>query len=235
MIKINKSSPGPASLVEEKQKLVSKNDGILPENSYSDLLTSNTKADIQRMLLKEQGHICAYCTGRISLDLDTETGQRKMKIEHFYCQDTYPNKQLDYDNMLGVCCGNTDSELHCDSSKKNQNLLYNPSKKQDFSKLKISYNYSDGEIKSEDNDFNQEINSILNLNHIKLKSNRLNALQGIHQALSRSGNARTTKPVLNNLLSNWNNIDKEGKKKPYCGIVIHYLEKRLRAEQAIAK
>lgn len=228
MIKINKLS-SPTSLITEKQQLISENSGTLPNDSYINLLSSGTKTDIQEMLLQEQGYICAYCTGRISLDLDSTTGQKKMKIEHFYCRDTYPDKQLDYDNMLGVCCGNTVSELHCDSSKKNQNLLYNPSKRQDFSKLKISYDYSDGKIKSEDNTFNEELDSILNLNHILLKNNRLNTLEGIHQALHNLGNTRANKSVLERMLTNWSSVNQDGKKIPYCGIVIHYLEKRINA------
>lgn len=225
MIPIHKKN-SPPLLITEKQTLIAGNNGELPKCSYKNL-GSEAKLTIQQALLEEQGYLCAYCMGRISTDLD-DNGQPKMRIEHFACQSAYPDKQLDYDNMLGVCCGNTSPEQHCDSSKGNQSILYNPSQKPNYSKLKILYSSYDGEIRSEDTQFNQEINDVLNLNHQQIKSNRLSALTGVQKALEKQfGGKGATRETLTFLLEKWKNIDTNGKKKPYCGIVIYYLDKKI--------
>src|ERR1035437_7685653 len=65
------------------------------------------KSNYKAYLLKEQGHICAYCMQRISLD--------NSKIEHLKprhaCSET---EKLDDSNMVAVCLGVTDAEHHCD-------------------------------------------------------------------------------------------------------------------------
>ena len=70
-------------------------------NSFGD------KEDIRNALLKEQGHLCAYCLNRISDEWNSDLRKIKTEIEHFKSQLNYPNLQLDYNNMLGVCNGHS--------------------------------------------------------------------------------------------------------------------------------
>jgi hypothetical protein len=44
---------------------------------------------LKKALLKEQGHICAYCMGPISLQLN-EQHKPKIEVEHFEPQDSTP-------------------------------------------------------------------------------------------------------------------------------------------------
>ena len=73
--------------------------------------------------------------------------------------------------------------------------------------------------------FNKEINDILNLNNKLLIKNREQTLQGVINILNKNG---WTKSNINKYLTKWNNKDSEGKFIPYCGIVIYYLQKRLK-------
>lgn len=60
-------------------------------NAYFD---GCNKDDIRDKLLKEQGHLCAYCMCRIYKDT--------MKIEHWYPENRLTDQEcLDYSNMLG--------------------------------------------------------------------------------------------------------------------------------------
>ena len=72
------------------------------------------------------------------------------------------------------------------------------------------------------------MNNILNLNHEILKANRLEALNGVITSLV--GKQWTTGEVRRKL-EEWNNKDKQGRFKPYCGIVIWYLNKKLKSMQ----
>ncbi|GAB6168828.1 hypothetical protein JCM1393_12880 [Clostridium carnis] len=140
-------------------------------NAYYD---GCNKGDIRQALLKEQGYLCAYCMKRISED--------NMKIEHYVTQSSSDDKEaLEYNNMLGVCLGNTDiktkyENLTCDSHRGNAQLTVNPFLKASIDLIKYSEN---GEIYSENSDINKDLNETLNLNcdQALLKVNRARVLK----------------------------------------------------------
>ncbi len=119
---------------------------------------TSVKDDIRTALLAEQGHVCAYCMQRISED--------KMKVEHWASQNQHPDKQLSYLNML-ACCKGLEGEKQkfqtCDSKKANQPLKYSPAQPQHRINDRVYY-LSNGIIKSKEDDFNQQLNTVLNLN-----------------------------------------------------------------------
>jgi len=67
---------------------------------------------------------------------------------------------------------------------------------------------------------------MMNLNNAMLKLNRIEALKGIRQALETN---KMTRAKIAEKLEVWSTRDIDGKHKPYCGIVIWYLQKKLRA------
>jgi uncharacterized protein (TIGR02646 family) len=71
--------------------------------------------DWQEALLEEQGHICAYCMRRISLD--RKNSKPCIEIEHYLSQKLHPKLSLRWENMIGVCNGDTVLEGHCDKAK----------------------------------------------------------------------------------------------------------------------
>lgn len=85
------------------------------------------KADIRMELIKEQHHLCAYCTKRIRNE------ELHMTIEHWIPLSKNKDKALDYKNFLGVCKGGADVSVNgrrilcCDGSKGDETqMVINP-------------------------------------------------------------------------------------------------------------
>ena len=183
------------------------------------------KDDIRNQLLKEQGFLCAYCMRRISIE--------KMKIEHWYPEDKLTDvERLNYGNMLGACEGHKEgtkgSDDTCDTHKANTEIKVNPTCKETLGKIK--YKTSTGEIYSEDEDIQKDLNVTLNLNSNKhmLKLNRKATLESVISQMSRlQQNGNWSRRIVENMLKQYQGKDSEGKKKEYAGIVVWYLEKKL--------
>lgn len=197
----------------------------LQNSEYDGPGFSPVKNDIKSSLLAEQGYLCAYCMARISAD--------SMKVEHWACQDRYGNLQLVYSNMLGCCKGGEDADnergydkLTCDSRKGNLDIKFNPSNPQDHIGRVISYD-GNGVIFSNDEEFNHQINNVLNLNKSRLKDNRRELLQNIRHRLDEKAGHRT-KAELGKLLLAVNNVDPFGKLREYCGFLAFYLEEKIK-------
>lgn len=185
------------------------------------------KEDIRKNLLAEQGRLCAYCMRRIDED--------SMKIEHWYLEDRLSEREkLDYRNMLGVCEGHIDGQSGkwdtCDAHKKNQLLTIDPQNAQQISEIK--YRTKSGEIYSDNPDIDKDLNDTLNLNSEKhfLKQNRKAILDEVIKNLvseKRKGNWNSK--MLQSMKQKYEQYDSEGKKREYAGIVLWYLNKKLRS------
>jgi hypothetical protein len=123
-----------------------------------------------------------------------------------------------------ICCpGFIDGTEHCDKSKGNQEITFNiflPSLQNS-----ISYLTKDGTIKSSDPQWNSEIENILKLNNSMLKVNRKDALDGVISILEKK---KWRKAEISSKLDLWKTKNTKGKHIPYCGIVIWFLEKKVR-------
>ncbi len=181
------------------------------------------KDELRDCLEAEQKGICCYCMSRLTV------GPLTMKIEHFKCQEDNPQYQLQYWNMLGACKGNEGQPLklqHCDTFKGQKRLSFNPATK--ISDIhRIIWYGNDGSINSTNTTLNTEINSVLNLNVSILKRNRKAALDGFKETLARY-NGRVTKAILQRWLNEWKGTQNQEKLKPYCMVVVYYIEKRIR-------
>ncbi len=178
------------------------------------------KDAIREALLKEQGGLCAYCMQRIRAGT--------MRVEHWHCRRRYGQETLDYRNMLGCCPGNEgqpwDSQ-HCDSRKGNNDISLNPANKAHHDHMRIRY-AGDGTIRSEEPQFDREINNVLNLNWYRLKQNRRAVVESVIQALSRKPGTRKRGEV-QRLIDRWNMPETEGLLREYCDVAVYFLTKRL--------
>ena len=87
--------------------------------SSFDNIPFDTKEDLRKSLLTEQGHICCYCLKRIPEKIEKDGRiSYEMKVEHFQCQENFGGLQLNYSNLLGACTGNEGKP------KKNRNLRH---------------------------------------------------------------------------------------------------------------
>ncbi|WP_159471210.1 hypothetical protein [Dyadobacter sp. 3J3] len=179
---------------------------------------------LRKALLKEQGNICAYCMREIPLSKRDINLSETSKIEHIKSREFHSDEQLDYDNMVICCPGCIDGNDHCDKSKKSQEISFSP-----FDpnvQNSITYGSKDGSIRSNREDWDRDINQILCLNNKRLKANRTSVLKGIIELLDKK---HWKVAVIQQIIEEWKTPDKDGKMKPYCGIIIAFLEKRNRA------
>lgn len=184
------------------------------------------KDDIREQLLKDQGYLCAYCMRRIDI--------KHMKIEHWYPENLLTDLEtLDYKNMLGCCEGHIDgtrgSDDTCDTRKGYQKIQVNPL---DRSTLEsIQYRSATGEIYSENEEIEKDINDTLNLNseaHM-LKLNRKHLLsQVIMNLSSQQKNGIWKKSVLEKAKAIYEGKDAAGMKREYAGIALWYIDKKLK-------
>jgi len=198
--------------------------GAVYDKGYVDKSPSDkNKRPLKEALLKEQGHICAYCNGRISLDINSDYKPR-IEVEHFLSQKKHPEKDLDYENMLGVCNGITiEKNEHCDKSKKEKLLKKLDPRKPNIESL-IDYTLS-GKIAAvaENKDVTHDI-KLLNLNDSFLEKSRKQTMDEALKRLKEKHPQRTwTKYLFDKEIEEWKNKHK-GKFRPYCQSAIWFLE-----------
>lgn len=187
-----------------------------------DNLPSKVKEQIQVQLVREQRGLCCYCQSRIRATWDG------MKVEHWKSQspDKYPERQLDYLNMLGACAGGQNhgqrsprENQHCDTLKGDSDLCFSVCDPAHPIERKIRF-LGNGEITSDDEAVRTAINEVLNLNLSRLKENRKSALTGFLQGLRKA----KLDPLRE--LPKWDgSLGTE--LPPFSQIVAHYLLKKI--------
>ncbi|MQL49112.1 TIGR02646 family protein [Photorhabdus khanii] len=210
MREINKG-PEPKELTQYK---------VQPNAVYDGPNFTPVKQKIRKNLLSEQGVICAYCMDRIT--------ELTMKIEHWSCQHSSQELQLEYNNLLGCCKGHEGSrplEQTCDTKKGSSSIKYSPANPEHRLNTKIQYS-RDGKILSSDDEFNQQLDKILNLNKPRIISNRLHSIQKIQDLLNNK-KGRRSKSEIRKLLNKILEKKDDGTYIPYYGAMVFYLESKL--------
>ncbi|MBP6721355.1 MAG: hypothetical protein KA239_03470 [Bacteroidia bacterium] len=191
--------------------------------------------ELRDALIAEQFAICAFCMRRIptkdqwrteeslasGAGLDG-TERETSKIAHLQSRSRHPELQLKYWNMVAACPGMINGDAHCDKSQESDDVtlpLFKPSLQ-----AAISYRTKDGEIKCAEPQWHQEMTEILKLNNALLKKCRWEVIEGVRRQIEAK-KWKTTQ--LETILKEWENPDKEGKLKPFCGVVVWYLRKKL--------
>ena len=193
-----------------------------PHSSYQNL-SSADKQQLRECLVAEQAGICCYCMGRIRPDADS------MKIEHWECQEDHPDKQLAYSNLLGACRGGEGRPgrlQHCDTRKGKAPLKWNPADPSHAIESHVAYNI-DGTIRSDDEEFNQQLNAVLNLNLPVLKNARGGIMATIAAWWKREKSRRrgpVPKQVIEKKLAAWADTSTL---QPHSGVAILELRRRL--------
>jgi uncharacterized protein (TIGR02646 family) len=179
------------------------------------------KDELRQSLVVEQGAICCYGMRRIRPD------ERRMKIEHWRCQHLFPGNQLDYDNLLGACLGGMDRPpklQHCDTRKGDLPLSRNPANPAHRIEDLVHF-LGDGRLESPDGQLNRDIENVLNLNNLQLKSNRKAVLDGFLESLPKQGELGSER--LRRWIGEWSGQGGPGELREYCQVVVYWLQKRL--------
>lgn len=180
------------------------------------------KEELRRALLAEQGHLCCYCM--CSID------EKTTRIEHRRPREKYPKEQFSYRNLLAACQGGEGREpeaQHCDVRKRNEEITVDPADPTRDVEEFLHYSAS-GAIGSKDQQFSHDLDTQLNLNLRWMKEARVEVLDGFRQGFERKHQGTWSPDVIERELKKWAEIPPGGRLMPYCGIVVHYLRKRLR-------
>lgn len=78
---------------------------------YKTDLPERERRQLRKELLEEQGYICCYCMKRIDLN--------HSHLEHFWPKSIFPDKDMNYENMLVSCEGEVTGGDHCGHKKEN--------------------------------------------------------------------------------------------------------------------
>lgn len=209
-----------------------------PGASYAGWATGRDEA--QRQLCVDQGYLCAYCMGRIEPD-----GQ-VMTIEHYCSQHRFPARQLDWQNMLGVCPGEAGEQRHCDSSRSveqqrsqrqdDPNIgefrVFDPLRDARHAEGLVSYNGM-GEmtlreasplVQQRRSDIEYDLFTMLNLNCKPLQDRRRVVLDTIREQVMRlEGRGRGLSAAHHRrLVEYWSEA---GRHHPYFMVALDWLEK----------
>ena len=153
-----------------------------------------------------------------------------MKIEHWQSQTRYPREELNYRNLLGACLGGEGTPWrlqHCDTRKGDSDLRWNPADPSHHIDTRVRYEL-DGSITSDDVQFDEQLNQVLNLNLPVLKNNRKGVLTAVLDWWKRE-KARIHGPVTRAQFER----ERErytagaGELAPYSQVVVWWLEQRL--------
>ena len=208
--------PEPVSLTAHRQT---------PHDDYSNY---EAKDVLRYALVTEQRGLCCYCMGRIHPE------RASIKIQHWRCQSHYPGEQLNYRNLLGAChgrLGGGDKQpahlRHCDTRKGDRDLKWNPVDPAHHIETRIRYEL-DGSIRSDQAEFDGQLNDVLNLNLPALKNNRKYLLGAVLDWWKRE-KARIRGPVPRNgfVRKRDQHVGGNGELAPYCQVAVWWLEQRL--------
>lgn len=180
------------------------------------------KDALRHSLVTEQRGICCYCMGRI------KNGPNTMKIEHWRCQSGYPAEQLNYRNLLGACRGGhglPQRLQHCDTRKGDGDLRWNPAEPEHHIETRLRYEL-DGSIRSDEAEFDRELNEVLNLNLTVLKNNRSGVLYAVLDWW-RHEKQRGPVPRTRFQRERDRRVAGNGDLEPFCQVAIWWLDQRL--------
>ena len=117
-----------------------------PREIYNNLDNSDKGKDVRRQLrkhlLEQQKYVCAYCCSSID--------ENSTLNEHIYPKESYPQKSMDYNNIVASCNDKKSQNQSCGSKKGNkfdEKLFVSPLEKDCESHFKF---YPDGRIEGLD-------------------------------------------------------------------------------------
>lgn len=132
---------------------------------------------------------------------------------------------MDYHNLLAVCKGGEGSAFEqqtCDTRKGNRKLTIDPQNKVHMRGITYS---SRGKIQSQE--FQTDIDDVLNLNVGYLVQNRAAALDTVRAKLHSKSGADRVK-LLRKLQEKYTRKNQNGEYQAYQGILLDYIQRKLK-------
>ena len=194
------------------------------------------KQPLKKALLKEQGYLCAYCMGRISLDLNKDN-KPQTEVEHFESQELRPDLSVVYRNMLGVCNGASitypeqERLHHCDKTKGREGKMNGQVQLKKLDprsancEKRVKYDLM-GKIIAVNNDalVEHDLNKVLNLNNKALQNARKIVLDNAkNKMIKEKPTQHWDKAFLQKHLEEWRTMENAHFRR-YCMIVVWFLK-----------
>jgi uncharacterized protein (TIGR02646 family) len=180
------------------------------------------KDTLRDSLAAEQRAICCYCQSRIRPEIGS------MKIEHWASHSGHLNLRLVYSNLLGACMGREGKpgrDQHCDTYKGDKDLCRNPAEPAHDVEAVLHY-LIDGRMASSNELFNEQLNSVLNLNHPFLMNARKQELNSLKELLRIRGGALSRRQW-ERLIEERSGANDNGNLRPYCNVVLYWARRHL--------
>lgn len=220
MLPINKRS-APAELANAIRRVKTTRDAIV---NWKNLDRDGHEATLAA-LLEEQGHLCAYCSRRITA--------QNAHVEHIVPQSAGAGADdpvsVAYDNMLAVCDGfeGSTAGLTCDRARGDTPMKVNPLKSQTLTSIRFQRN---GVMKASDNEVCNDVCVTLNLNQALLVKNRRRALEALNREHDRIGRRRGSHAV-ESYCQRYvqEHLAAPETRLPYDDIIIYFMNRRIRA------
>lgn len=201
-----------------------------------DNLSAEAKTQLREHLVREQGHLCAYCMKRI------EPSAEATKIEHIEPQsysrlegerrgetDYARQRGLEYTNLLAVCDGGSGkaaADQHCDTRKGDTPITLNPADPTRSVETLVRYSV-DGSIVATNPAQQPELDDVLGLNLRFLRDARAEAVTFVMDRLAAKQPVGTwTRRFFDNEIATVLRPNAHGKLRPYLGAVLFTLERR---------
>lgn len=203
-----------------------------PDADYETDMPTEILKDIRKQMWEEQGHLCAYCMKRID-------EPRDVRVEHYMPRHPQNEKEhnkkstLEFKWMLGVCHGNSlqkgvrFEDTTCDVHRGNAELTIDPFDENSVRKIKYR---SDGYMYSDDSEINRDVTKTLNLNcqAVSLPQTRKSTLQAAQKRIQKKCEGKSQDVFMRELERTYKSLVQERKRIPYCGIIISWLENKLK-------
>ena len=191
--------------------------------NYDDLV-SEEKDAMKQVLLEEQGYKCAYCMSNINMNNST--------IEHYI-----PRKgtngdmslSLDYRNLFAVCDttrGCPEEEQTCDVKKGDKLLHIDPRLQEHIDTIYYDRSgYIRSSFSSGTDNFDDDLNQILNLNSRQLLNNRISAWKTLMQRMNKKKDKTWTADFIHKYIEKLSGADD---RTAYSGFLVYLLKQRFR-------
>ncbi|MBU0550446.1 TIGR02646 family protein [Myxococcota bacterium] len=200
---------------------------------------SDCAQPIREALWRDQHGLCAYCARSIKaighLDLPSSNGG--MRIEHFIPREDEPQRMYEWNNLLGVCGGQSNgpggntSEQHCDRARGSTPLHMNPAgsglRPEEVFRYRRHPERNELLIEA-DAPYNADIQT-LNLNDSILAYARRQAEQAVAKRLKSAKNAQERRQLLERRLKAATTPNDEGQLPAFAPVVERYVRQKLRS------
>jgi uncharacterized protein (TIGR02646 family) len=177
------------------------------------------KKVLQKHILDEQGHICAYCNCRIHHN--TPLDDEQLRLDHVLPKDRFPELALSSINIIGSCFGGErtrrKAERSCETRKKNHEIVAELDPTNEICENNVSFDI-EGMVTSMDNKLQVTLNTILGLNHAQLKRKRKELISGLIEAIDQDDIQPSDE------LERYMTKSVENKFEPYAGVLISFIK-----------